>query len=128
MATSKHVLMVDHDGDVRDVVSELLLDLGYRVSAAKDAETMHALLDRENIELIVLDASTSATREADLALEAKGRGIRLVMISGHPDVMERFRDCADQLLWKPFRREQLRRAVDYALASEVRGQRKQDPG
>ena len=128
LALPKHVLSVDHDSDIRQVVSDLLLDLGFRVSTAKDAETMHALLNRESIELIVLDASTSATREAHLALEAKDRGIRLVMISGHPDIMERFQGRADQLLWKPFGREQLKRAVGHALESEVCGQRKEDPG
>jgi DNA-binding NtrC family response regulator len=125
---AKHVLLVDPDGDVRKVVSDLLLDLGFRVSTAEDAATMRALLDRESIELIVLDASPSAPREADLALEAKENGIRLVMISGHPDVMKRFQDRADQLLWKPFGREGLKRALCHALASDVRGQRKEDPG
>jgi DNA-binding NtrC family response regulator len=128
VAAPKHVLIVDHDGDVREVVSDLLLDLGFRVSTAEDAATMHALLDRESIELVVLDASTSAPRETDLALEAKEHGIRLVMISGHPDIMERFQDRADQLLWKPFGRDALKRAVGHALASDVLGQRKQDPG
>jgi DNA-binding NtrC family response regulator len=127
-AAPRHVLIVDHDGDVREVVSELLLDLGFRVSTAEDAATMHALLDRESIELVVLDASTSAPRETDLALEAKEHGIRLVMISGHPDIMERFQDRADQLLWKPFGRDALKQAVGHALASDVLGQRKQDPG
>jgi two-component SAPR family response regulator len=88
---------------------------------------MHALLGADGIDLIVLDASTSETPGLSLALEAKDKGIRLVMISGHPKEMEAFNDRADQLLWKPFGREQLARAVKYALASEVRGQRKEDP-
>jgi hypothetical protein len=49
------------------------------------------------------------------------------MISGNPTMMELFQDRADQLLWKPFGREALGRAVQAALASGAPGQRKEDP-
>jgi two-component system, OmpR family, response regulator len=122
-----HILVVDHDGDVRETVCELLVDLGYRVSVAKDAKAMRAMLVGDGIELIVLDASTSDPQGLDTALDAKTRGIRLVMISGHPERMKQFHDRADQLLHKPFRRAELERAVQYALASDTFGQRKEDP-
>jgi DNA-binding NtrC family response regulator len=122
----KHILVIDHDGDIREVVSALLADLGYRVSVAEDADGTRALLDADGIDLIVLDASTSNTPGADIALEAKERGISLVMISGNPEIMELFQDRADQLLWKPFGREALERAVQIALASGAYGQRQAD--
>ena len=75
----------------------------------------------------MLDASTSAAEDVTLATLARNRGIRLVMISGHPEVMEAFHDRADQLLWKPFAGEALKRAVDHALASGTFGQRSEDP-
>jgi two-component system, OmpR family, response regulator len=123
----KHILVIDNDGDVREVVSGLLLDLGYQVSAAKDAEAARAILNRDGIGLIVLDASTSDTPSVSLAIEAKDRGIRLVMISGSPKEMELFQNRADQLLWKPFRRADLERAIQHALASHTFGQRREDP-
>jgi DNA-binding response OmpR family regulator len=55
----KHILVLDHEGEIREVVSALLVDLGYRVSVASDAEAMRALPDSESIDLIVLDASAS---------------------------------------------------------------------
>jgi hypothetical protein len=61
-------------------------------------------------------------------VEAKEHGIRRIMISGHPDTMDRSKDRADQLSSRPFGREALKRAVAYALASDVPGQRKEDPG
>ena len=123
----KHLLVVDHDGDVREVVAGLLLSLGHRVSVAKNAEEMRALLDAQEIDLIVLDVGTSDLRGLSLALETRDKGIRLVMISGNPKAIEAFQDHADQLLRKPFKREELEQAVNYALASEVFGQRKVDP-
>jgi two-component system, OmpR family, response regulator len=127
MTPPKNVLVVDHDGDIRQVVADLLLDLGYVVTLARDAATMRAVLDAEGIDLVVLDASTSTAEEVALATLARKRGVRLVMISGHPDVMEAFQDRADQLLWKPFAGEALKRAVDHALASGTFGQRREDP-
>ena len=123
----KHILVIDHDGDIRDVVSALLVDLGYRVSVAKDAEATHAILDADGVDLIVLDASTSDTPGVSLAMEAKDRGIRIVMISGNPKEMELFQNRADQLLQKPFNRADLERAIQHAFASDTFGQRSEDP-
>jgi DNA-binding NtrC family response regulator len=123
----KHILVIDHDGDIRDIVAALLVDLRYRVSVAKDAEAARVILNLDGIDLIVLDASTSDMADVSLAIEAKDRGIRLVMISGSPKEMELFHDRADQLLWKPFRRAELKRAIEHALASHTFGQRREDP-
>ena len=127
MTSPKHVLVVDHDGDIRQVVADLLSDLGYVVTLAEDAERLRAVLDADGIDLIVLDASTSEAEDVALATLARDRGVRLVMISGRPEIMEAFHDRADQLLWKPFASEALKRAVDHALASHTFGQRGEDP-
>jgi two-component system, OmpR family, response regulator len=123
-----HVLVVDRDGDVRATIAELLLDLGHRVSLAKDGDAMRAFIEAgDKVQLIVLDASASDAEEITLGIQARDHGIRLIMISGHPDMMERYQDRADQLLWKPFGRAELERAVDHALVSEIAGQREADP-
>ena len=127
MTPPKHILVVDHDGDVRQIIADLLLDLGHVVTLAKDSATMRAVLDANVVELVVLDASTSDIEAITLATVARDRGIRLLMISGHPTIMEAYQDRADQLLWKPFKGDALKRAVDHALASDTFGQRKEDP-
>ena len=128
MRVRNHILVVDRDGDVRDIIADLLLDLGHRVSLAKDGDAMRAFIQaRDKVQLIVLDASASDAEEITLGIQARDHGIRLIMISGHPDTMERYQDRADQLLWKPFGRAELERAVDHALASEIAGQREEDP-
>ena len=127
MRDSLHILVVDDDGDVRDVIANLLVDLGYRVSVANGGERMRAFLETPDpVDLIVLDASMPGEPSVSLALHAKDRGIRLVMISGDPAKMKEFHDRADQLLWKPFRRTELQLAVERALMSAVPGQRQQD--
>ena len=129
MSHPKHILVVDDDGDVREVICDLLLSLGYRVSLARGGETMRAFLDSPDpVDVIVLDANMPGEPSVGLALHAKEQGIRLVMISGNPDAMKAADDQADQLLRKPFRREALEWAIRHALASETFGQRSEDPG
>lgn len=120
-----HVVVVDHDDDVREVLREEILHLGYRASVAKDAPSIRAVLENADVDLILLDASTLYLMGIDLVLEAAERGIRIVMISGHPRIMEEFNDRADQLLYKPFTLMQLNLAVQRALASDSVGQRKE---
>jgi len=122
-----HILVVDDDGDVRDIIADTLVDLGYRVSVATGGETMRAFLETPDpVDLIVLDASVPGEPSLSLALHAKDQGIMLVMISGNPAKMHEFHDRADQLLWKPFRREGLKAAIEQALFSTVSGQRRED--
>jgi DNA-binding response OmpR family regulator len=124
----KHVVVVERDAAVRQTICELLVDLGCRVDMAENAAEMRRSLARSDpVDLIVLDASVSEAETVTLAVQAREHGVRLVMISGRPATMEQFEARADQLLWKPFHRADLERAVRYAFASEVRGQRVQDP-
>jgi len=96
MSQSVHVLVVEHHDDVRQTISELIVDLGYRVSLAKDADAMRAFVDAPDpVDLIVLDASTSEAEEVTLAVQVRDRGIRLVMISGRPELMKEFHDRID---------------------------------
>jgi two-component system, OmpR family, phosphate regulon response regulator OmpR len=126
MTPPKRILVLDR-GDVRQIIAELLVDLGYVVTLAEGAARMRAELDTGGIDLIVLDATASDAETITLASVARDRGVRLVMISGRPATIEAYHDRADQLLRKPFTREELRRAVDYAFASGTFGQRKEDP-
>lgn len=121
-------MLVDDNEPVRDVIAEQLVELGHRVHVASDGETMRQFLDRpEHVDLIVLDALMPGESGVSLALHARDLGIKVVMISGSPDKMKEYLDKADQLLWKPFRFEDLRRAIDLAMASDTFGQRKEDP-
>ena len=49
------ILMVDDDPGIRDVVSDFLGRHGYSVTTAGDAREMEQALEREPVDLIVLD-------------------------------------------------------------------------
>ena len=52
---SAHILMVDDDPGIRDVVSEFLTRHGYTVETAADSVSMERALERGDIDLMVLD-------------------------------------------------------------------------
>ena len=127
MSRSRDALVVEPEADVRTLVCEYLQGMGFHATGVADASAMRAALHDAAFDLIVLDATTSEDEEVTLAMEVRKHGIRLVMISGRPALMELFQDRTDQLLWKPFRRDDFEHAVRRAFASEVRGQRKEEP-
>jgi two-component system OmpR family response regulator len=120
----KHMLVVDDDRDVLDVIAEMLRKHGDRVSTAIGGKSMRAVLDSgDPVDAVVLDALMPGESSHDLALYAKGLRLPVVMISGSPDSMK-FAIAHDlQLLEKPFHMQQLFDALEQAIGSAVFGQR-----
>ena len=124
----RHLLVVERNADVRGVLCELLQGLGFRVDVAKDVAEMRAwVTGSDPLDLIVLDASLRLDEKGPPVDWARDHGIRVVMMSGHPAKMVAFHERDEQLLHKPIRRADLELAVQLAFASDVRGQRVEDP-
>jgi two-component system, OmpR family, lantibiotic biosynthesis response regulator NisR/SpaR len=120
----KHILVVDDDHDVLDVITEMLRQHGDRVSAAVGGESMRAALDAsDSVDAVVLDALMPGESSHDLALYAKRLQLPVVMISGSPDSMQFAIEHCLQLLEKPFQMQQLFDALEQAIGSGVFGQR-----
>lgn len=121
---SKHILVVDDDGDVRDVIVAILREDGYRVSVALGGESMRALLkDDDGIDAIILDALMPGESGRSLALYAKELRLPVVVVSGSPEQIEFAVKNNLQLLKKPFRMQELFDALDHAIVSGEFGQR-----
>ncbi|WP_434621333.1 response regulator [Azospirillum sp. B2RO_4] len=55
MAHIDHVLIVDDDRDIRELVSGRLKRNGRRVTIAADGRQMRSFLERDRVDLIVID-------------------------------------------------------------------------
>ncbi|EME69695.1 two-component response transcriptional regulator (OmpR family) protein, partial [Paramagnetospirillum caucaseum] len=53
--TNPHILVVDDDREIRDLLGKFMVRHGLRVSAAKDGVEMMKVLDERRIDLVVLD-------------------------------------------------------------------------
>jgi two-component system, NtrC family, nitrogen regulation response regulator NtrX len=122
---SRHILVVDDNGDVRDVIVDMLASAGFVATAVSGGEAMRDALaaGRASVDAILLDALMPGEPSTGLALHAKELKLPVVMMSGSRDTMKFADDNGLQLLPKPFRLADLIAAIESALASGRFGQR-----
>jgi DNA-binding NtrC family response regulator len=123
MSQPKHILVVDDNGDVRDVIVAILESYDFRVSYVASGTLMRDFLQTADpADCVVGEGNIS------LALHLKEVGLPVVVISGSHDAMDRAEEYNLQLLRKPFHAQELFDAVNTALASGEFGQRSQGDG
>jgi two-component system, OmpR family, response regulator len=123
---SKHILVVDDNGDVRDVIVAGLQTYNLRVSSAPNCSVARDFLETgDTVDCVILDVLMPGEASASLALHLKERRIPVVMISGSPEAIKYAADNGLQLLRKPFHLQELYSAVNTALAGREFGQRSQ---
>lgn len=106
-----HILVVDDDKGIRDVLGEFLAQQGYRVSLAKDGQEMKSLLDKEKIDLIILDIMMPGEDGLRLCRELRVSScIPIIMLTAIGEEMDRILGLemgADDYLSKPFNPREL---------------------
>jgi two-component system, OmpR family, response regulator len=117
MSATEHILVVDDNDDVRDVIVEILRGYGYRVSWAVDGASMREFLQGSDfVDAVILDALMPGESGTTLAAHAKALGLPLVMISGSLDALDLAAQNNLQVLKKPFRARELLDALVRAMA------------
>jgi len=118
---SETVLLVEDDDGVRHLTAHHLVASGYTVLEAPDAVTaLDAFQDHpEPVHLLLTDMVMPGLSGRELAerLRARRPGIRVLFMSGYPDVAEAAADegAGAVLITKPFDRARLLSAVRRAL-------------
>ncbi len=111
MDPSPHVLIVDDDREIRDLLARFLDKHGLRVTTAADGRDMHRVLDDSRIDLIVLDLMLPGEDGLSLCrnLRAKSR-IPIIMLTAMGEETDRIVGLemgADDYLAKPFNPREL---------------------
>ncbi|WP_076413309.1 two-component system response regulator OmpR [Shewanella sp. UCD-KL12] len=109
--TSK-ILVVDDDMRLRSLLERYLMEQGYQVRSAANAEQMDRLLERENFHLIVLDLMLPGEDGLSICrrLRQTGSTIPIVMLTAKGDEVDRIIGLelgADDYLPKPFNPREL---------------------
>jgi DNA-binding NtrC family response regulator len=129
--TQAHILVVDDEPDIRQLVSEILADEGYRVSVAENGVVARAEFARKPPDLVLLDIWMPDVDGITLLKEwSSGGKLRcpVVVMSGHGSVetaVEATRLGAFDFVQKPLSLARLLAVVSQALASTKAGQ---EPG
>ena len=130
MTPAKEILIVDDEVGIRELLSEILQDEGYRVSLAENATAARAYRARERPALVLLDIWMPDTDGVTLLREWAASGqltMPVIMMSGHGTIetaVEATKIGAFDFLEKPVGLQKLlgtvARALKIALAREPR--------
>jgi two-component system OmpR family response regulator len=105
-AALPHVLVVDDDPTIRDLIFEYLGKNELRVTAVADGGTMQAVLADQVVDLVVLDLKLKAEDGMALARRLRDESeIPIVMLTGRSEEADRVMGLelgADDYLTKPF--------------------------
>jgi two-component system, NtrC family, response regulator AtoC len=115
-----HVLVVEDDDGLRELLRNELEDAGYRVSAAADAGRARKTIARETPDLVVSDLRLPGDSGRDLldhcrALDAPPGFIMITAFGTVEQAVDALKGGADDFLTKPLRLDHLRLAVARVL-------------
>src|ERR1043165_2399387 len=106
MSELPHLLVVDDDREIRDLLTKYLGRHGFRVTAAHDGQEMRRYLADRNIDLIVLDLMLPGEDGLSLCRSVRADGgPPVVMLSAMGEDADRILGLelgADDYLPKPF--------------------------
>lgn len=119
MNDSLHILVVDDQREICEVVHDYLTNEGYRVSTASDGTVMRRIMAQSAVDLVILDLMLPG--EDGLALARALReesGVGIIILTGRGDTVDRIIGLemgADDYLPKPFHLRELLARVKSVL-------------
>ena len=106
-----HVLVVDDDQRIRDLLSRYLTENGFRVTSAPDAAAARAALRGLSFDIILLDVMMPGENGLDLARDLKAtRPIPICMLTARAECEHRIEGLeigVDEYMQKPFEPREL---------------------
>jgi len=108
---SNHILVVDDDRGLRELLQRYLTEQGFQVTTAPDGVAMAALLEDQHPDLIVLDLMLPGEDGLSLARKLRAQGdTPIIMLSARGEDVDRIVGLevgADDYLAKPFNPREL---------------------
>jgi DNA-binding response OmpR family regulator len=113
----KHIVIVDDDPTILDLLRRFLSGPQYRVSVARRASVARSMLLREHVDLILADARLPGENGIELTRAAEELGIPSLIMSGDEEWAVSKGADASKLLLKPFGLDQAERRIIAALTA-----------
>jgi len=119
MTTSEHIVVVDDQNEICEVVQQYLSSEGYRVSIAHDGAGMRKILGQEKADLVILDLMLPGEDGLTLARALREEsGVGIIILTGRGETVDRIIGLemgADDYLPKPFHLRELLARVKSVL-------------
>ncbi|MCW8088276.1 response regulator transcription factor [Sabulicella glaciei] len=128
-----HLLVVEDDGEMRQLVARLLREAGYRVSLARDGREMWEVMESAAGEpdLVLLDVMLPGSSGLDLLRKLRERGrIPVMMLTARGEEMDRVLGLelgADDYVAKPFAPRELVARIRAVLRRAAPAEVERDP-
>ncbi|WP_153012376.1 response regulator transcription factor, partial [Type-E symbiont of Plautia stali] len=103
-----HILVVDDDRDIRELITDYLIKSGYRATGAANGREMRAMLSANAIDLVVLDIMMPGDDGLTLCRQLRSdpqRNLPILMLTARSEDTDRILGLemgADDYLIKPF--------------------------
>ena len=111
MSAAAHILVVDDDPEIRDLLSRFLAKHGYRVSTSGDGRAMRKALAEAAIDLVILDVMLPGEDGLSLCRELRASSsVPIVMLTAVGEDVDRIVGLemgADDYVPKPFNPREL---------------------
>ena len=119
-----HILVVDDDIKIKELIKQFLIENGFIVSTASNAEEAKEKIDIFNFNLIVLDVMMPGQSGYDLTKEIKqSRSIPIILLTAKGEVENRIHGLelgADDYLGKPFEPQELLLRIKNIIKSSLK--------
>lgn len=122
-AQQEHILVVDDDAGLRDLLERYLTEQGFRVTTAPDGIAMRQVIDRQMPDLIILDLMLPGEDGLSLAREVRrSHDVPIIMLSARGEEIDRIVGLevgADDYLPKPCNPRELLARIRAVLRRRV---------
>ena len=119
MTTQEHVLIVDDDAEIRNLLREYFQENGYRVTVAADGKSLWAAMKATQPDLIILDVMLPGEDGISLCRALRARSdVPIIMLTARGEDTDRIVGLevgADDYLPKPFNPRELLARVKSVL-------------
>lgn len=119
MNDTAHILVVDDQNEICEVVQDYLVGEGYRVSTANDGTAMRRVIAQNTVDLVILDLMLPGEDGLTLAQALRGESnVGIIILTGRGETVDRIIGLemgADDYLPKPFHLRELLARVKSVL-------------
>jgi two-component system OmpR family response regulator len=119
MSDNGHILIVDDQREICDLVQEYLAGEGYRVSTAQDGAVMRKVMAQARVDLVILDLMLPGEDGLSLARWLREESsVGIIILTGRGEIVDRIIGLemgADDYLPKPFHLRELLARVKSVL-------------
>src|SRR3546814_15338519 len=106
VSSTAHIVVVEDDAHVREMLRRYFVDEGFRVSTAASGRALFETLARHPADIVLLDLTLPGEDGVVVARELRVRsGIGIIMLTGRSDMVDRVVGLevgADDYIAKPF--------------------------